>query len=396
MGDDDVHRPPADPQRREPGRSGRNSPRSRDPQSRRDSRGRTARGAALRRQGAAAAVASLGLLSACSGDAHEEPVLTLADNYATTHMFARYGVEGFIDDVTAPGEGTVGIEYYPAGQLGTARDIINMARAGSLEIAPAAPSYLADQLPLSSVSDLPGLTEDSCVASAAFRDVLAEDGILYQEEYKPRGLRPLWVAVIPGYELMTVSRPVTSPEDIPGLTIRSSGGAMDSNIESLGAAPVSMTAADAYEALSRNTVDGISFPYASVTPYRLEEVLHYSTKGLNLGSFAMPYVIAEDAWQELTPDQQERIRTAADAASQRLCDGIMEENPASEQIMRDTGVEFTELTDEQVEEFAAHLDPLREQWARGFDEIGRPGTEVLTAYEEAVDRHAAAAEEDGR
>lgn len=157
----------------------------------------------------------------------------------------------------------------------------NLAQAGSLEITPAAPSYLSDQLPLSSVTDLPGLAEDSCVASAAFRDLLDEDGVLYQEEYAPRGLRPLWVAVIPGYELMTASRKIETPEDIPGLTIRSSGGAMDTNIESLGAAPVSMTAADAYEALSRHTVDGISFPYASVTPYRLEEVLRYSTKGLN-------------------------------------------------------------------------------------------------------------------
>jgi TRAP-type C4-dicarboxylate transport system substrate-binding protein len=195
------------------------------------------------------------------------------------------------------------------------------------------------------------------------------------------------VAVIPSYEIMTVSRPITSPEDVPGLTIRSSGGAMDTNIESLGGAPVSMTAADAYEALSRNTVDGISFPYASVTPYRLEEVLHHSTKGANMGSFGVPYVIAEDAWQELSPAQQDRVMTAAEAATDRLCAGIMEENPASEQAMREAGVEFTELTDEQKAEFATHLDPLREQWADAVDAAGRPGTEVLRAYEDALARH---------
>lgn len=337
--------------------------------------------------GAACAVAGLTALTACSGEVHDAPVLKLADSYSTTHMFARYGVEGFIEDVTAAGDGEVGIEYYPAGQLGGARDIVNLAQAGSLEITPAAPAYLADQLPLSSVTDLPGLEEDSCVAAAAYTDVLSEDGILYQEEYEPRGLRPLWVAVIPGYEIMTVSRPITSPEDVPGLTIRSSGGAMDTNIESLGGAPVSMTAADAYEALSRNTVDGISFPYASVTPYRLEEVLHHSTKGANMGSFGVPYVIGEDAWQELSPAQQDRVMTAAEAATDRMCAGIMEENPASEQAMREAGVEFTELTDEQKAEFATHLDPLREQWADAVDAAGRPGTEVLRAYEDALARH---------
>lgn len=348
---------------------------------------RPRRGRIVRGLGAALGISALGLLSACAGSAEESPTLKLADSYATTHMFARYGVEGFIEDVTAPGEGEVGIEYYPAGQLGSARDIVNLAQAGSLEITPAAPAYLSDQLPLSSVTDLPGLADDSCVASAAYRDVLSEDGVLYQEEYEPRGLRPLWVAVIPGYEIMTVSRQVDDPSDMNGLTIRSSGGAMDSNISSLGAAPVSMTAADAYEALSRNTVDGISFPYASVTPYKLEEVLGYSTKGLNLGSFAIPYVIAEDAWLELSPQQQQRITEAGEAASLRLCEGITEENPASEQAMRDAGVEFTELTEEQQAAFAEHLEPLRREWAADFDAVGRPGSDVLAAYEAAVAEH---------
>ena len=106
-----------------------------------------------------------------------------------------------------------------------------------------------------------------------------------------------------------------------------------------------------------------------------------------MGSFAVPYVIAEDAWQDLNPAQQERVTTATEAATDRLCAGIMEENPASEQAMREAGVEFTELTEEQKAEFATHLDPLREQWAEDFDAAGRPGTEVLRAYEDALARH---------
>ena len=55
--------------------------------------------------GAACAVAGLTVLTACSGEVHDAPVLKLADSYSTTHMFARYGVEGFIEDVTAAGDG---------------------------------------------------------------------------------------------------------------------------------------------------------------------------------------------------------------------------------------------------------------------------------------------------
>ncbi|WP_051298228.1 TRAP transporter substrate-binding protein DctP [Brevibacterium album] len=320
-------------------------------------------------------------------------MLKLADSYSTTHMFARHGVEGFLGDVAAPGEGSLEVEYYPSGQLGSPRDIADLTQAGTIDIAPAAAAYLSDQLPLSSVTDLPGLAEDPCQASAALLDLLDEDGVLYREEYEPRGLRPLWVAVLPGYEIMTANRPVREPADLAGLTIRSSGGAMDANVDALGAAPVSMPAADAYEALSRHTVDGISFPYASVTPYRLEEVLRYSTKGLNAGSFAIPYVIAEDVWQELTAAERERISSAADAASARLCAGITEENPAAEAVMREAGVVFTEFEGAQKEEFAALLDPVRQEWAESYDAAGLPGTRVLKAYEDALTAHAPESQE---
>src|SRR5690606_3018459 len=141
--------------------------------------------------GAGCAAAGLTALTACSGEVHDAPVLKLADSYSTTHMFARYGVEGFIEDVTAAGDGEVGIEYYPAGQLGGARDIVNLAQAGSLEIVPAAPAYLADQPPQSRVTHLPRLDEDSCAAAAAYTDLLSEEAIRQLEDDAPPRTRPL-------------------------------------------------------------------------------------------------------------------------------------------------------------------------------------------------------------
>lgn len=348
--------------------------------------------------GALSIVAALAAVTACSGapaSGASGEALKLADSYSTTHFFARYGTTDFIEEITAEGEGAIDIEYYPSGQLGSARDIVELAESGTLDIVPAAAAYVADKLPLSSVTDLPGLTEDPCVASQSLRDLLAEDGILYQEEYEPRGLRPIYLGVIPSYEIMTTSTPVESPEDLEGLTIRSGGGAMDRNIASLGGAPVSMPASEAYEALSRHTVDGISFAYASITPYALEEVLRYSTKGLNGGSFALPYVVSEKAWQKLDPAQQERLTAAGEAASDALCRGIGEEKPASEELMREAGMEITELDDAQRAAFAEHLDPVRTEWAEDFDAVGRPGTDVLEAYEEAIARNTAAAEGEG-
>jgi TRAP-type C4-dicarboxylate transport system substrate-binding protein len=255
----------------------------------------------------ALALALLGL-SACSANDDEAEPLSLADSYAPTHIFAESGVKVFMDKISDTQTEDMSFDYYPAGQMGTPRDLVSLNRSGVLDITPASPAYLADQLPLSSVSDLPGLVEDSCTGAQALFDMMSPGGILYEQEYEPRGLRPLWVSVLPSYEILTVDRTVNSPQDLHGLNIRTSGGALDATLDALGAAAVSMPASDAYEALSRKTVDGVAFPFISVLPYKLQEVLGHSTTGLNIGAFAIPYVINEDTWDGLSPQMQKEVK----------------------------------------------------------------------------------------
>lgn len=344
---------------------------------------------------AAATASLLGLsllvLSACAPQAAESPeatTLTLADSYAPTHIFAASGVSVFMDELTAsnsdPGSERIEFDYFPAGQMGTPRDLVSLNRSGVLDISPASAAYLSDQLPLSSVSDLPGFVEDSCVGANALFEMMSPGGILYEEEYAPRGLRPLWVSVLPSYEILTVGRRITSPDDLRGLNIRTSGGALDATLEALGAAAVSMPAADAYEALSRRTVDGVAFPFISVLPYKLQEVLRYSTTGLNIGAFAIPYVISEDTWNSLSSATQQRIEAAGRSAQQSLCTAVNEQTPAAVETIGQSGVVFTTPQGEGMAEFEARLAPVRRTWAANMDSIGKPGTEVLQTYEDAI------------
>ena len=39
-------------------------------------------------------------------------------------------------------------QYFPAGQMGNARDLANMVRTGVVDVAPASAAYLEDQFPL--------------------------------------------------------------------------------------------------------------------------------------------------------------------------------------------------------------------------------------------------------
>ena len=327
-------------------------------------------------------------LSACSAETDDDVEhLSLADSYAPTHIFAESGVKVFMDELSQKSGGGVSFDYYPAGQMGTPRDLVSLNRSDVLDIAPASPAYLADQLPLSSVSDLPGLVEDSCTGAQALFDMMSPGGILYEQEYEPRGLRPLWVSVLPSYEILTVDRTINSPEDLHGLNIRTSGGALDATLDALGAAAVSMPASDAYEALSRKTVDGVAFPFISVLPYKLQEVLGHSTTGLNIGAFAIPYVINEDTWDRLSPQIQKRIERAGKDAQTSLCSAVNTDTPAAIDTIKGSSVEFNTPDAEGMDAFDEKLAPARKRWAENMDSIGKPGTEVLRTYEDNLARY---------
>lgn len=338
------------------------------------------------RKGVPLLAAAALILSGCVSEAEDGNTtnIRLADSYSTKHAFAEYGVSVFIDAIVEEG---MTVDYFPAGQMGNAQDLEALVSSQNLDIAPASPAYLEDKYPLASVGDLPNWTEDACVATNAMSDLMDPGGILFEEEFKPRGLRPLWVAIIPGYELMTSHRPVEFPSDVEGLLMRSSGGAFDVTTSSIGAAAVSLSAADTYEAMARNTVDGTSMPYSSAVTYNLEEVAHYSTDGLNVGAVGIPYVISEESWQALGPGEQEAILVAADDVKESLCAGLNKEREESKEILLDAGVELTVIEGEAAEEWEKELSEVRQAWADSFDDIGKPGTEVLNAYEEAVESY---------
>ncbi|MFD2398705.1 hypothetical protein ACFSVJ_20810 [Prauserella oleivorans] len=107
--------------------------------------------------------------------------------------------------------------------MGNAADIPSLIRTGVVDLGSVAPAYVPAELPLSGVADLPGLVGDSCTGSLAVSELMSEGGLLWREDFEPKGLRPLVVGMIPDYDVLTGSRPVRTPSDLRGLQLRSSG-----------------------------------------------------------------------------------------------------------------------------------------------------------------------------
>lgn len=336
--------------------------------------------------GLAVALAATGCSTGAELHEHDGLVeLRLADSFSTTHPIGRSGTQIFRDILSTEGrEAGLDFIYFGSGQLGVQRDMPAVVRTGIAEIAAVSPAYVGTQLPLSNVGDLPGFTDDACVGGDAMREIMQPGGTLFEEELKQQDLMPLWVAYIPGYEAMTGTIPVTSPDDISNTVLRATGGAADRVIDAMGAAGTSMPIGDLYEALSRDTVAGTLASPLSITPYRLEEVLHHSTDGANLGSFTVTYSISYTVWQELSDEQQSVIRHASDTAQDVVCKELTKSMDESKQAMRDAGVIMHEVTADERDAWDRVTSPVRESWVHDLESTGRPAAAVLQEFKQAL------------
>ncbi|MBC3191797.1 TRAP transporter substrate-binding protein DctP [Pseudonocardia sp. C8] len=313
-----------------------------------------------------------GQLRSADGTYH----LSVADFFPNGHVISVNGARHFIARAEELSGGTVKFDYFPAAQMGDAENLVDLTRAGVVDVATAVPAYVPAKLPLSGVADLPGATTDACDGSLAFERLSAPGGILWEKDFTRNDIRPLFVAVLPGYEVMTRTRPALTPADVRGMTLRSSGGTVDRAISAAGAAPVSMSSTDTYLAVSRGTVDGLVFPPLSASPYRLGEVVDHITQGANLGAGSITYSVSERVWQQLPPEVQQALEQAGRETTRHLCQQVTRKNAEALAGMARDGARVHTLTPQQRAAWAREMDTVTATWRSEMESVGLAGDAV--------------------
>jgi TRAP-type C4-dicarboxylate transport system substrate-binding protein len=313
----------------------------------------------------------------------QDVTLRVADSLPVGHYIAENLLMPFIADVEKTTSESVGFDYFPAQQLGKAKDMLSLTQTGVTDLGYIGASYLADKLPLSSVAQLPGTFDTACEGTMAYWELAKPGGVLDQAEYAPEGVRALMALALPPYQLFS-AKELTGVDSIDGQKIRTSGGSQALAMTKLGGIPVQMSAPEAREALSRGTVDAIVFPYGSIEPYDLAPHLKTATEGLNLGSFVTSYMISQAKYDSLSPEVQQALTEAGERATQHACaviDGLVEEDKKK---IADQGVEFVTLPEDDIAQIGDALKSVGAEWATEMDERSKPGAEVLKAFMDAL------------
>ncbi|WP_371169364.1 TRAP transporter substrate-binding protein DctP [Aliiroseovarius sp. 2305UL8-7] len=198
---------------------------------------------------------------------------------------------------------------------GTELDAISR---GNLEMSITSAQELAQFFPEFSIFTAGYVHQDAAHQVAVFNDELMEP--FKQKVEDELGIKLLAVMYL-GRRQVNLRQPkeelaVTTPADLEGVNLRMPGtDAWQFLGKALGAAPTPMAFSEVYTALSTGAVDGQDNPLPTVVDAKFYEV----TSQIVLTSHLVDlnYIaISKAVWDGLTPEQQEKVQAAADAAAE--------------------------------------------------------------------------------
>ncbi|AKS33722.1 hypothetical protein AFA91_19550 [Mycolicibacterium goodii] len=309
--------------------------------------------------------------------------LRVAHYMPNSHYLVKNGIEVWMQEVQNRTHGQVEFDYYPAGQLVSAEEMLSSIQSGVVHVGTFVPASTASaELPLTDVLTVPGFSASSTsVLYDAYWDVLRNE--LYEHEWKEAGLRPTMSMPTGRYQLIIDGPPRHGLADWSGHTIRSVGGVMDFVVQELGSASVNIPGPEEYEALQRGTIDSAVNTLESIVPYRFDEVISSATTNMPIGASLTVMAINQEVYDQLPANVQQAMadaseiamKSAAEATTAQLKNGI-------EKTKAD--VDYYEMTDQELAELEPALTRARERWVAQREKNGDAGQLIVDAWENAL------------
>jgi TRAP-type C4-dicarboxylate transport system substrate-binding protein len=316
-----------------------------------------------------------------AGTAYGDPVtLRFGIHNAAKSTGAQHGAEIFMAGAKESDD-TLNFDFYPSEQAGKALEMFDLVKSGAVDIGFISTGYTSsDKLPLIGTWEIPGLATSSCAVVKAMNVLGAPGGVIYEQNFKPNGLRVLSYLPYPPYGPAAARNPITTVEDLQGLKVRSAGGLMELTVQKLGGAPVKMVAAEIYQSLQRGTLDTVLLSYLSARDLSLAEISKYATTGYSFGTPGDMIAISEERLATLTQEQQDALIAAGQATSEHWCKYVDETEAQVISDMRAGGMEIYTWTEADVAKLNELLADIPSQWAQQLDDRGLPGSDTLAAF----------------
>jgi tripartite ATP-independent transporter DctP family solute receptor len=257
--------------------------------------------------------------------------------------------------------GTLAVNILDRGRMGGDREMIEGCRLGTLDSAIVSGSVLANLEPMFFMVHLPYLFNNHDEANQFLDGPMGARLFAALEKKDIVGLgwatwsfRGVWNNV----------RPITGPEDLKGLKIRTVETPLDmSTMNSMGAMATPMAWQECLLGLRMGTVDGISTTYGLGYDLRLYEFARFASQTKHYYESA-PLIMSKKCYDKFTPEEQKLIKETAAEAMRWARMEQKAKDEASHDLLEKQGVQVNALSPEAFEEFRKLTLPVHEKFKK--------------------------------
>ncbi|MCH6159113.1 TRAP transporter substrate-binding protein [Streptomyces marispadix] len=310
--------------------------------------------------------AGLGLAAAAASACAPADAGTRRKSRVATYLPSSYGdlypgIEMFDKVAARRSGGRLAPDLYDSGALLGAEQLLPGLLSGVADVIFQTSSYVSSTYPVLGAMELPFITEDYGKLRRAIEPGRAQHELI-NKNLAPKGVRILGGMPTTFEYLWTVDRPIRRPEDVRGLRLRVAGEIEGETVKALGGAPVTMGSAEVYQALERNTIDGLVSYIGTVVSRDLQKIVKYGTAG-HFGAYTVDAYCRSDWYEQQHPS----VRRALDEAGRTLYrDGTahMVKVHTKDYLpkVRAAGVQLIEPGESEMAAFRKAIRPVHAAW----------------------------------
>ena len=301
---------------------------------------------------------SIALLAGCGNAA---TTIRIGHVLAPEHPY-HLGLEKFGELVSEKTGGNVKVEVFHSSQLGNERDLIEGLQLGTVEMCVVSTAPLSSFTTQFEVFDLPFIFSETKKTreildgpiGQGILDTLVNQGIIGLC-YFENGFRNITNRV----------RPITKPEDLKGLKIRTMESPIHmASFRAMGTNPTPMALGELFTALQQGTVDGQENPLAIINTSKFYEVQKYLSITEHFYAPA-PLLIGKSFFDRLDADSQKAVKDAAIEARGYERGLLDDMNTRLRDELQKAGMEIN-IVDKQL-----FIDAVQSVYAEYEKEIGK-------------------------
>jgi TRAP-type C4-dicarboxylate transport system substrate-binding protein len=275
-------------------------------------------------------------------------------------------------------KGAVAVQIFVGGTVANFGNVYDRVLNGVVDLGWGLHGPMGNKFQKSSVANLPGLLSTGPQCTTALWQIFAAG--VTADEYE--AVKPLSIACFPGTGFVS-AKSLRSTDDFKGMKVGVGSKMLGSEMEILGAAPISLTTSEVYQSLQRGTIDASATGWAALAAFKLHEVAKYVFEApmghatnfllMNKGSFAK----LPEAAQRVVESKSGLVLSTIHGKVGH--DETVHGRKIVEQMPTHT---ITTMPEADLARLQKTMQPLVDQWIKDTPD----GARVLAAYKAELEK----------